>query len=154
MASAMSIAQKRKQSIARKTPRTSRKGLPSRTGSKKLPGARIKKGHRYALGICPYNSGPVNPNFIYTEPKKNKAPKVLKPKATPKCKPLPTKKPRRIVDHDSDEDIPDATQNPTVDNNDSEEPTAQQATLDNEQEEDDQDEDKQDEDEQEQDEQD
>ncbi|EMF09612.1 uncharacterized protein SEPMUDRAFT_120450 [Sphaerulina musiva SO2202] len=50
MASAMSIAQKRKQSIVRKTPRTSGKGLPSRIGSKKLPGTRIKKGHRYAPG--------------------------------------------------------------------------------------------------------
>ncbi|EMF07877.1 uncharacterized protein SEPMUDRAFT_121777 [Sphaerulina musiva SO2202] len=50
MASAMSIAQKRKQSIARKTPRTGAKGLPSRTGSKKLPGTRIKKGYRYAPG--------------------------------------------------------------------------------------------------------
>ncbi|EMF07919.1 uncharacterized protein SEPMUDRAFT_121730 [Sphaerulina musiva SO2202] len=123
MASAMSIAQKRKQSIVRKTPRT----------------------------VCPYNSGPVNPNFIHTEPKKNKATKALKAKATPKCKPLPTKQPRRIVEDDSDEDMPDATQNPTVENNNSEDTTAQQATLDNEQDDDEQDEDEQEQDEQDQD---
>ncbi|EMF16200.1 uncharacterized protein SEPMUDRAFT_112266 [Sphaerulina musiva SO2202] len=174
MASAMSIAQKRKQSIVRKTPRTGGKGLPSRTGGKKLPGTRIKKGHRYAPGTlalkeirkCQKESLLYIKKTLFArlikelvmdqahtplQPKKNKATKALKAKATPKCKPLPTKQPRRIVEDDSDEDMPDATQNPTVENNNSEDTTAQQATLDNKQDDNEQDEDKQEQDKQDQD---